>query len=111
MFFGKFKLDSVFQLESVKFPFLREWVDTSNDEAPDKLNKEFIKKENWRYANFYYDESFATRGLDAYTQKIKIQPNRAVIEIRGVDNGIWIDYFFEKKVSKWMLISEKDSSN
>lgn len=111
IFFNEFTTDSVFQREHVQFPFLREWSDTDNDTGPDKFNREYVQKETWKFYNFYYDKSFATRGLDAYTQKTKVESDYAVIEIRGVDNGIWIDYNFEKKSNKWMLISEKDSSN
>lgn len=110
VFFDKFKMDSVFQRERVQFPFLVETVNT-DDTGSDKLNKEFTQKHDWKHANFYYDESFATRAVDAYTQRIRIQLHTAVVEYRGVDNGIWIDYFFEKKEDKWILVSERDSSN
>jgi hypothetical protein len=110
-FFDKFKMDSLFQRERVEFPFLVESIDTDSDTGPDKFNKKYIQKEDWKYANFHYDESFATRGVDAYTQTIRIQLHNAVVQLRGVDNGIWIDYLFEKKVDKWMLVSEHDSSN
>jgi hypothetical protein len=33
------------------------------------------------------------------------------IEIRGVDNGIYIDYDFLVRSNKWTLIMEKDYSN
>lgn len=107
VFFEKFKLDSVFQLERVSFPFSSESLDTDSD----KYIVSHVQKDNWTFADFNYDGSIATRGLDPYTQEAKVQRDKAVIEIRGVDNGIWIDYTFEKHDGKWLLISEKDSSN
>lgn len=107
VFFEKFKLDSVFQLERVSFPFLSESLDTDSD----KYIVSHVQKDNWTFADFNYDGSIATRGLDAYTQEAKVKRDKAVIEIRGIDNGIWLDYTFEKHDDKWLLISEKDSSN
>lgn len=110
-FFERFKTDSVFQHERVQFPFLSERVNLDNDSGPDEFITDATENEDWTFINFAYDDSIAKRGLDAYTQEVNVQKDRAVIEIRGVDNGIWIDYNFEKRNEKWMLISEKDSSN
>ncbi|HMV90343.1 MAG TPA: DUF4348 domain-containing protein [Cyclobacteriaceae bacterium] len=111
IFFEKFKLDSVFQHVRVQFPFLDERVNLDNDSGPDEFITDSIEEDDWTFANFNYDESIAKRGLDAYTQEVKVEKDRAVIEIRGVDNGIWIDYYFERQNGKWVLISGKDSSN
>lgn len=110
-FFEKFKTDSVFQHERVQFPFLSERVNLDNDSGSDEFITDFIEEDDWTFANFDYDESIAKRVLDAYTQEVRAEKDRAVVEIRGVDNGIWIDYYFERRKGRWMLISEKDSSN
>ena len=36
--------------------------------------------------------------------------NKATIEIRGIENGIMVDYYFEKDDGKWMLVAVHDSS-
>lgn len=88
IFFEQFKSDSTFQIERVQFPFPSEVLDTDTDE----FVKEFIPREKWRHLNFHYEENFATRDLDAYTRNFNIQSDKTLIEFRGVDNGIWIDF-------------------
>jgi hypothetical protein len=102
-FFEKFKADSLFQIERVKFPF------RVHDYDGELLIE--LKKSDWRHASFFYDEAYATRELDAYTQGIKAYGDTIKLEYRGIDNGIWIDYEFLKGSGKWILVSEKDESN
>jgi hypothetical protein len=47
----------------------------------------------------------------AYTQETKLFTDSAKIELRGVDNGIYIDFELYKEHGKWFLTSEKDFSN
>ena len=59
---------------------------------------------------FEYDESYKTKDSDKYEQIIKIEGNKATIELRGIDNGISGDYYFEKIDGKWTLVTWIDSS-
>jgi hypothetical protein len=61
--------------------------------------------------DFEYPKDALTREFDRYTQNIKTKGNKAVVEIRGVDNGIYSDFYFEKINGKWHLKSWNDSSN
>ncbi|MBK8847108.1 MAG: DUF4348 domain-containing protein [Bacteroidetes bacterium] len=101
-FFDKFKSDSLFQIERVKFP----WTIPSEDGESIVINKT-----EWQHADFAYSDNFATREIDAYTQKITTYGDTVKIELRGVDNGINIDFVFAKIDKKWFLYSEKDLSN
>ena len=101
-FFEKFKSDSLFQVNRVKFP----WTIPSDD-GEDLV----INKTDWQHASFFYQEDFATREIDAYTQEIVIYGDTIKIQQRGVDNGIHIDFVFAKIDNKWFLISEEDLSN
>jgi hypothetical protein len=56
------------------------------------------------------DSTAATREFDKYEEKIKVKGNKATIETRGIDNGIYIDIFFEKSNGKWKLRTWVDSS-
>lgn len=106
-FFEKFTTDSLFQVERVKFPWtLMTWE--IDEDAP---IKESIHIEDWRFAPFYYEDSYSTRQTDAYTQEIKHYCDTVKIEIRGVDNGIFINYEFIKDNNEWFLVSAKDYSN
>lgn len=105
-FFNKFKSDSLFQMERVKFPLtLVTW------DLDDNLATEEISRENWRYLRLEYKNEFGTREIDAYTQEIKIYADSAKLELRGVDNGIHVDYVFNKVNGQWTLTTERDYSN
>ena len=106
-FFEKFKADSLFQIEIVKFPLTMEsWDDDEENPTTEKL-----EISNWRHLKFEYLDEFATRQTDAYTQETKVYTDSTKIELRGVDNGIHIDYDFIKVNGQWFLVSEKDYSN
>jgi hypothetical protein len=104
-FFKRFTEDSLFQVERVKFPFRVIWR-TEDGETTHET-----EKENWTHSTFYYDKSYSARQVDAYTQEIKKYGDSVKIEIRGVDNGIYVDYKFVKDNGKWILFSGKDYSN
>jgi hypothetical protein len=104
-FFKKFTTDSVFQMQRTKFPFRVIWL-TEEGETTHETDKE-----NWTHPTFYFEDSYATRPVDAYTQKIKIYTDSATLEQRGVDNGIYVDYLFLKDKGKWILNSGRDYSN
>jgi Domain of unknown function (DUF4348) len=105
-FFNKFKSDSIFQMERVKFPLqLVTW------DIDDKLTTEKINREDWRHLRFEYKDEFGTREIDAYTQETKIYADSVKIELRGVDNGIYVDYVFNKVVGQWTLTTERNYSD
>jgi hypothetical protein len=45
-----------------------------------------------------------------YTQTINNLGNKAVVVCRGIDNGICIDFYFEKSNGEWYLLIWKDGS-
>jgi len=105
-FFNKFRSDSIFQMERVNFPLtLVTW------DIDDNLATEEIDRENWRHLKLEYKDEFGTREIDAYTQETKIYADSAKIELRGVDNGIHVDYVFNKVDGQWTLTTERDYSN
>jgi len=105
-FFNKFRSDSLFQIERVKFPLpLVTW------DIDDNLATEEIDRENWRHLRLEYKNEFGTREIDAYTQETKIYADSAKIELRGIDNGIHVDYVFNKVDGQWTLTTERDYSN
>lgn len=105
LFFKKFKSDSIFQIGRVKFP----WKLVLTSEKGDTVEE--IKKAAWKYDTFHYEKGYASRDLDAYTQGIKNYGDSVKIELRGVDNGIQVDYTFVRESGKWFLQSGKDFSD
>ena len=73
--------------------------------------KERINRRNWKYRSFNYEDSYATRQIDAYTQEIKSYGDTVKLEMRGVDNGILADYEFVRKNHNWFLVLVRDYSN
>ena len=105
-FLEVFSKDSLFQISRVKFPFVQnEWIDPEKGTV-----KKLIDKKTYEILDFRYPKDAQTRKFDRYTQKAKVNKNKIVIEIRGIDNGIYSDYFFEKINGKWMLISCNEQS-
>lgn len=105
-FFVKFTTDSLFQKERVQFPFLVKSRDIDN-----KLTVDKIEKGEWKFLTFEYNDEYEKRAIDAYTQETKMYRDSVKIELRGVDNGIHIDFELYKEHGKWFLVSEKDLSN
>lgn len=106
LFLERFSKDSVFQVSRVKFP-----LKTSVWEDPEVgMVEKLINKTEYTTLDLTYPDDAMTREFDKYTQKINLQGNKCVIEIRGYDNGIYSDLFFEKINGKWTLISCEDHS-
>ncbi|MBK7223981.1 MAG: DUF4348 domain-containing protein [Saprospiraceae bacterium] len=105
-FVDKFSSDSTFQLSRTKFPLKIKWYDIDNDK--DSL----IYKERSSFEMMDFRKKKSTGQYDQWEQKIVVDKNNtsATIEIRGIENGIMVDYLFEKINGAWMLIEIDDSS-
>jgi len=104
-FFKKFTSDSVFQMERTKFPFRVIWL-TEDGEMTHET-----EKEDWTHSTFHYEDNYATRQVDGYTQEIKLFGDSVRLEQRGVDNGIYVDYLFIRENGKWILFTGRDYSD
>lgn len=102
-FIEYFNKDSLFQVSRIDFPLK---VKASDE---DKEIETIITRSDFRMLNFG-DKSAKTREYDKYEETIKVNGDKAVIETRGIDNGIFIDIYFEKKNGKWKLLTWMDSS-
>lgn len=97
-FLKKFNEDKNFQLSRVKFPFTAKSLD-DNFEDIDVT----ITQKNYRILKL------EDKGKE-FKQKTILKHNKAVIEQRGIDNGIYTDYIFELKDNKWFLKTWIDQS-
>jgi hypothetical protein len=104
-FFEKFTADSLFQMERTRFPFRVLWPTEDGETVHETA------KESWTHSTFHYEDSYASRQVDAYTQEAKVFGDTARLELRGVDNGIFVDYNFLRDKGKWILVSGRDFSN
>lgn len=104
-FFQKFTTDSLFQMDRIKFPFRVIWREEDGETTHE------TEKDMWTHSTFYYENSYASRQIDAYTQDIKQYRDSVVLEQRGVDNGIHVEYIFMRDNGKWVLFTGRDYSN
>jgi hypothetical protein len=105
-FFKTFAKDSIFQSQRIIFPFKMTYWE-SELETP---SIEYYDTTNYRFLNFDYKPSYSKREIDAYTQEIKFYQDTARVEIRGVDNGIYIDTDFIIVKGLWYCSHFTDSS-
>lgn len=103
-FLTKFNNDSIFQISRVKFPL--PIIEMDGDNFNEVHNQ--IEKKN--YTKFDLTNNKSHQKEEGYTQEIKLNKNKATIEIRGIENGIMTDYYFEKINGKWFFIGMKDAS-
>ena len=105
-FIDKFSTDSTFQISRIKFPLKTKWYDIDNDK--DSL----IYKDRSGFEMMDFRNKNSTGQYDQWEQKMVVDKNNtsATIEIRGIENGIMIDYLFEKINGAWMLMEIDDSS-
>lgn len=105
-FFAKFTSDSIFQLGHVNFPHR---IMMQDDEGNSSVEE--VSKDQWTFSSFAYDSTTAPMQVDAYTQELKDYGDTIKLELRGIDNGIHVDYNFVKENSEWFLVSTKDYSD
>lgn len=103
-FLTKFNNDSIFQKSRVKFPLPIVEMDGDN------FNEVHNKIEQKDYSRFDLTNNRVHQKEEGFTQEIKLYKNKATIEIRGIENGIMTDYYFEKIDGKWIFVGLKDAS-
>lgn len=104
-FIEKFSTDTTFQISRIKFPLKIQWYDVSN------FKDTLIYKDRSGFKMMDFRKKPKSQN-DNWEQKIVVDKNNttATIEIRGIENGLVVDYFFEKINAAWMLIEIHDSS-
>lgn len=107
-FLEDFNHKPTFQRQRVLFPIEATLLDPSDYGM--QTIKENIDYQDWLLLDFSYDSTFVTRQMDKYKQRIVLYSDSALIEQRGIDNGIFANYFFTKKEGKWFLKSFIDVS-
>jgi len=98
----RFSNDSIFQVDHIVFPLSMSFADSGNDY---ETAKERIEVEDWKFWKLIDD-------IDGLMILSNIQTTSRFrnISFRGVENGIWSKYTFEKIDEKWMLIRLEDYS-
>ncbi len=108
VFLEKFSEDRIFQLKRVSFP-LHAVVGNPDDEGLAPM-QQVIEKQDWEYIDLSYDSTYISRDYDQYVQKVHFKSDSAIVEQRGIDNGIYANYYFKKTNGKWYLVGLEDTS-
>ena len=104
VFIQYFSKDSLFQISRIDFPFTIREYDVMNDTEIVRT----IDKSNFKKLDFTIKKTKSA--TDNWQQEININKNKATIEIRGIENGIMLDIFFEKKFGQWKFVTWVDHS-
>ena len=105
-FIEKFSTDANFQKSRTKFPLKVTEYGTTDD------GDTIIYKERSEFVMVDFRQKKSTGRYDQWEQNIVVDKNNitARIEIRGIDNGIMVDYLFAKIDEVWMFVEVEDSS-
>src|SRR5690554_2331211 len=108
LFIQHFSKDKTFQLNRIAFPISVIIPDTEHEGmAP---TEESIGKYDWEPLDLTYDSTYLTRPFDQYYQVVRYKNDTAVVEIRGINNGIYADYYFTLIEKKWYLVTLYEAS-
>lgn len=101
-FIERFSNDSVFQLNRIKFPLKIKWYDILND----KDSSFYIEKNSIEFIDL------RDKNNEQWERRIIIDESHssAIVEMRGVENGLVVDYIFVWNGIGWMLVEINDSS-
>lgn len=100
LFLKSFSTNAVFQKKHIAFPLSTSFADSDNDY---KTVSKTISSEDWAFWKLS-DEINKLLILSNIQSDNKFRN----IFIRGVDNGIWLKYTFEKRNDDWTLIKIED---
>lgn len=105
-FFQKFSKDSIFQISRTQFPLKITQVDILDEKTVITL-----EKSDWVHLDFTDTVGIEPKSIDAYEQKAVLNGEEIHIQLRGIDNGIRIDYVFRRIEKKWILVAWNDFSS
>lgn len=107
-FVEKFSKEKSFQMQRIKFP-IKVIVPDSEHEGMAPM-EDAINKYDWEQLDLTYDSTYLTRPYDQYYQVVRFDNDTAIVEIRGIDNGIYADYYFTIIDRKWYLVTLYEAS-
>jgi len=109
-FLIKFMTDSIYQVSRVKFPIKIKIYSESDEDSADKDTAIEFSKLSWHYITINDGLKHLTNFTNSWNSDIK-EDKLKKIYLGGVDNGILINYYFEKISEKWYLVNLEDLSN
>ena len=106
-FFYKFMIEPEFQLSRIKFPL--EFVGFKDGYPGEETDTIYLTEDQWKHNHFYLNESSIPLIYDNFDMKLRDTDERIFVW-SGVENGIYVTYYFRRIKGKWFLIKEEDFS-
>lgn len=97
-FLIEFSNNETFQLTRVDFPLNVKIIDIE-----DKEENISIIKDEWQHSNLLDTAGIETQEYGKYSQTVEVTNSIATVKLRGIDNGIRIDYTFQLREGRWFL--------
>ncbi|MBG6130873.1 hypothetical protein IWQ47_002343 [Aquimarina sp. EL_43] len=107
-FFTRFSTDSAFQKNRIQFPLKMSTMDAYDSENPSIEN---LSLKDYSFIDFSNDKDAINRDTDKYKVEIVENKETTIYKKLGIDNGIYVEFKFEKQENCWLLISIEDQSN
>ncbi|TRZ41645.1 DUF4348 domain-containing protein [Robertkochia solimangrovi] len=107
-FFGKFKNDSLFQVNKIKFPL--QSIYPSDDLESDYNIIDSISQQEYKFINFSRHEDGWKKEINAFNIELENLENIYLYRLKGIDNGINMTYKFQFIDSCWYLVAMENYS-
>ena len=102
-FIEKFSSDSCFQKEHISFPFKFSNIYMGDDDK-EKTTVSYINENEWLYNNI------CDTVIGSSEVTVKVNKKKYIVEVRGKECGIIIDFLFKKVDDTWFMYEAVDSS-
>lgn len=103
-FIHKFIADSLFQLDRIKFPLNS--IQSNIDEADSTT----IQKKDWKIVRLFGREEYRPQIYDNFKRELRDTDERLFCW-EGIDNGIYVEYKFQRLGGLWYLTEYNDYSD
>lgn len=104
-FIYKFINDSLYQLDRIKFP-LKSLVQTDID----NVDTTEIEKGNWKIDRLFRLDNYKAQIYDNFDRELR-DTDKRLFCWEGVENGIYVEYKFQRLNGRWYLIEYNDFSD
>jgi hypothetical protein len=104
-FIYKFIADSVFQLDRIKFP-----LKTSVQTDIDNLDTTSVKKSDWKIVRLFGNDEYKPQIYDNFKREMRDTDERLFCW-EGIENGIYVEYKFNRLGGQWFLTEYNDFSD
>lgn len=103
-FILKFISDSLYQLDRIKFPLKSQQSDS------DEVDSTIIEKSNWKTVRLFWGEQYKPQIYDNFKREMRDTDERLFCW-EGIENGINVEYRFNRIKGLWYLTEFNDFSD